>query len=86
MKFLNDKWNQISIPKNKLDTKKYQTKLYFIQNDKNLIKDEHNLLRKKIEEITNELNQLENNLEFFSESSTNNPLLVEVNEKIKELN
>ena len=86
LKFLNDKWNQISIPKNKLDTKKYQTKLYFIQNDKNLIKDEHNLLRKKIEEITNELNQLENNLEFFSESSTNNPLLVEVNEKIKELN
>ena len=86
LKFLNDKWNEISIPKNKLDTKKYQTKLYFIQNDKNLIKDEHNLLRKKIEEITNELNQLENNLEFFSESSTNNPLLVEVNNKIKELN
>ncbi len=86
LKFLNDKWNEISIPKNKLDIKKYQTKLYFIQNDKNLIKDEHNLLRKKIEEITNELNQLENNLEFFSESSTNNPLLVEVNDKIKELN
>ena len=86
LKFLNDKWNEISIPKNKLDIKKYQTKLYFIQNDKNLINDEHKLLRKKIEEITNELNQLENNLEFFSESSTNNPLLVEVNDKIKELN
>ena len=86
LKFLNDKWNEISIPKNKLDIKKYQTRLYFIQNDKNLINDEHKLLRKKIEEITNELNQLENNLEFFSESSTNNPLLVEVNDKIKELN
>ena len=86
LKFFNDKWNEISIPKNKLDIKKYQTKLYFIQNDKNLINDEHKLLRKKIEEITNELNQLENNLEFFSESSTNNPLLVEVNDKIKELN
>ena len=86
LKFLNDKWNEISIPKNKLDIKKYQTKLYFIQNDKNLINEEHKLLRKKVEEITNELNQLENNLEFFSESSTNNPLLVEVNDKIKELN
>ncbi len=86
LKFFNDKWNEISIPKNKLDIKKYQTKLYFIQNDKNLINEEHKLLRKKIEEITNELNQLENNLEFFSESSTNNPLLVEVNDKIKELN
>ena len=86
LKFFNDKWNEISIPKNKLDIKKYQTKLYFIKNDKNLINEEHKLLRKKVEEITNELNQLENNLEFFSESSTNNPLLVEVNDKIKELN
>ena len=87
LKFLSDKWNEISIPKNKLDIKKYQTRLYFIKNDEKLINDEHNSLRKKIEDITRgELNQLENNLDFFSESSTNNPLLVEVNNKIKELN
>ena len=85
-KFLSDKWNEISIPKNKLELKKYETRLYFIQNDKNIINDEHNSLRKKIEDISSELNQLENNLEFFSESSTNNPLLVEVNDKIKKLN
>ena len=28
----------------------------------------------------------ENNLEFFSESSSNNPLLIEVNKKIEKLN
>ena len=86
LKFLSDKWNEISIPKNKLVMKKYQTRLYFIKNNEKQINNEHNSLRKKIEDISGELNQLENNLDFFSESSTKNPLLVEVNNKINELN
>jgi hypothetical protein len=86
LQFLTEKWNKITIPKNKLELKQYETKLFFIKNDEKLINEEHNLLRKKNEEISSELNQLENNLEFFSESSTNNPLLIEVNNKIKELN
>ena len=86
LKFLSDKWNEISLPKSKLLDKKYETRLYFIKNNEKLINDEHNSLRNKIEDISSELNQLENNLDFFSESSTNNPLLVEVNNKIKELN
>ncbi len=85
LKFLSDKWNEISIPKNKLALKKYQTALYFIKNNEKEINNEHNSLRKKIEDIRGELNQLENNLDFFSESSTKNPLLVEVNNKINEL-
>ncbi|RZP12000.1 MAG: DUF349 domain-containing protein [Flavobacteriales bacterium] len=85
LKFLSDKWNEISIPKNKLELKIYQTRLYFIKNNEKQINSEHNSLRKKIEDIRGELNQLENNLDFFSESSTKNPLLVEVNNKIKEL-
>ena len=86
LQFLTEKWNEITIPKNKLELKQYETKLFFIKNDEKLINEEHNLLRKKNEEISSELNQLENNLEFFSESSTNNPLLIEVNNKIKKLN
>ena len=86
LNFLSDKWKEISIPKNKLEIKKYETRLYFIKNDKKLINEENNQLRKKIEDISGELNQLENNLEFFSESSNNNPLLIEVNNKIKTLN
>ena len=85
LKFLSDKWNEISIPKNELELKIYQTRLYFIKNNEKQINNEHNSLRKKIEDIRGELNQLENNLDFFSESSTKNPLLVEVNNKIKEL-
>ncbi len=86
LNFLSNKWSEISIPKNNLEMKKYETRLYFIKNDKKLINDENNQLRKKIEDISSELNQLENNLEFFSESSNNNPLLVEVTNKIKTLN
>ena len=85
LKFLSDKWNEISIPKNKLELKIYQTRLYFIKNNEKQINSEHNSLKKKIEDIRGELNQLENNLDFFSESSTKNPLLVEVNNKINEL-
>ena len=85
MKFLTEKWNEIKIPKNKLELKKYETKLYFVKNDERLINDEHNSLRKKIDDISSELNQLENNLDFFSDSSSNNPLLIEVNNKINEL-
>ena len=85
LKFLTEKWNEITISKNKLELKKYETKLNFIKNDERLINDEQNSLRKKIGDISSELNQLENNLEFFSESRTNNPLLIEVNNKIKEL-
>ena len=86
IKFLSDKWKEVSIPKNKLEIKKYETRLYFIKNDEKLINEENHLLRKKIEDIRSELNQLENNLEFFSESSNTNPLLLEVNNKIKDLN
>ena len=86
LKFLTEKWKDIKIPKNKLELKQYETKLYFIKNDEKLINEEHTILRKQSQDISSELNQLENNLEFFSESSTNNPLLIEVNNKIKKLN
>ena len=85
LNFFNEKWNEISIPKNKLELKKYETKLHFIKSDQKQTNNEHNLLKKKIEDISSELNQLENNLDFFSESSTSNPLLIEVNNKINEL-
>ena len=86
LKFLTEKWNEIPIPKKKLEFKKYETRLHFIKNNEELINDEHNSLRKRIDDISSEINQLENNLEFFSESSSNNPLLIEVNNKIKKLN
>ena len=39
-------------------------------------------IRKKIEESKNEMRQLENNLEFFSNASEDNPVVKEVVQKI----
>jgi len=41
--------------------------------------------KKTIDGLQNEINQLENNLEFFSQSSTESPLLKEVTEKLNQL-
>ena len=47
---------------------------------------EHILLKKKIDESKTELIQLENNLAFFSTTSSENPMVQDVNAKIKKLN
>jgi len=41
--------------------------------------------KKTIDGLQNEINQLENNLEFFSQSSTESPVLKEVTEKLNQL-
>ena len=42
-------------------------------------------IRIKTDEINGEIRQLENNLEFFSNTSTDNPLFKEVSSKIEDL-
>ena len=50
--------------------------------DKRLLDKERNFLRKKIDDIKAEINQLENNLQFFSNVDDNNPLVKEVHKNI----
>ena len=56
-----------------------------IKNDATGLNKEHNALKKKIDEINTELIQLQNNLQFFSSSSNENPAVVEVTTKIEKL-
>jgi hypothetical protein len=42
------------------------------------VDNEHNFIRKKIDEVKGELNQLENNLQFFSNIDEDNPLVKDV--------
>ena len=44
------------------------------------------MLKKKIDESKTELIQLENNLAFFSTTSSESPMVQDVNAKIKKLN
>ncbi|MGB5693315.1 MAG: DUF349 domain-containing protein [Flavobacteriaceae bacterium] len=46
--------------------------------DEYAIRNERTFIRRKIDETKNAINQLENNLQFFSENSENNPLVQEV--------
>ncbi|MDH3795783.1 MAG: DUF349 domain-containing protein, partial [Flavobacteriaceae bacterium] len=44
---------------------------------------ERNFIRKKIEDSNSALRQLENNMQFFSDTSGDNPLLKEVTQNIE---
>ena len=44
---------------------------------------ELSFVRNKVEEIKSQINQLENNLQFFSNINIDNPLIVSVNKKIE---
>ena len=42
-----------------------------------------NFIRKKIDEVKSQINQLENNLQFFTNVEDDNPLVKEVHNNIK---
>ena len=56
-----------------------------IKNDATGLNKEHSALKMKIDDIKTELIQLQNNLQFFSSSSNENPVVVEVTTKIEKL-
>ena len=75
-------YNKLKMNKAEVDMLKYNGKLETLSHDKRLLDNENNYLRKKIDEIKGEINQLENNLQFFSNVDDNNPLVKEVHNNI----
>ena len=55
---------------------------YLAQNDGHKLNSEQMFVRKKIDEINKEIQQLENNLSFFSNAKDDNPLVVNVRTNI----
>ena len=55
---------------------------YLAQNDGHKLNSEQLFVRKKIDEINKEIQQLENNLSFFSNAANDNPLLLNVRASI----
>jgi phage-related minor tail protein len=56
-----------------------------IKDDENGLSREIQNIKRIIEEFNSEARQLENNLEYFSNSSTDNPLLMDVTSKLDRL-
>ena len=63
---------------------KYENKLASLaaQNDDRKLTNERIYVSKKIDEVVQEINQLENNLGFFQNSDSSNPLFMEVQNNI----
>jgi len=79
-KTLDELFNKLKMDRSELEMIKFENKLENLQkpDDTRLLDNEHNFIRKKIDEVRGEINQLENNLQFFSNVDEDNPLVKDV--------
>ncbi|MFY0712824.1 DUF349 domain-containing protein [Seonamhaeicola sp. NFXS20] len=75
----------LNMDKNEIEMIKFENKLDNLNNpeDTRNLDNERAFIRKKIDEVKGEINQLENNLQFFTNVEDDNPLVKEVRNNIK---
>lgn len=75
----------LNMDKNEIEMIKFENKLDSLNNpeDTRNLDNERAFIRKKIDEVKGEINQLENNLQFFTNVDDDNPLVKEVRNNIK---
>ncbi|TDU42647.1 uncharacterized protein DUF349 [Gelidibacter sediminis] len=73
-------FNNLKMDKSEVEMIKFENKLEHLSQpeDTRLLDNEHHFIRKKIDEVRGEINQLENNLQFFSNIDETNPLVKDV--------
>ena len=81
-KTLDGFYSKLGLDKEAMDDLKYTLKLETLSQDERLFNNEVTFIRKKMDEIKSEINQLENNLQFFSNVKDDNPLVKEVHKNI----
>ncbi len=83
-KFLEKLLGGLKLDKNELTMLKFKIMIdgYKAENNDRKIDSEQIFLRKKIDEITKEMQQLDNNMNFFANTSDDNPLLKKVKSDI----
>lgn len=83
-KILDALFGKIDISKNEAELIKYENKLEQLANSKSdyALNNERVFIRRKIDDLKSEIRQLENNLQFFSNASEDNPMVKEVIKKI----
>jgi hypothetical protein len=79
-KAMDELFNKLKMDSSEVEMIKFENKLENLSqpDDTRLLDNEHNFIRKKIDEVRGELNQLENNLQFFSNIDEDNPLVKDV--------
>lgn len=85
-KVLDALFGKLDMDKSKLEMIKFDNKLENLAqpDDTRLLDNEHNFIRKRIDEVKGDINQLENNLQFFSNVDETNPLVKEVLNNIEQ--
>ena len=78
-------YGKLNMSKDESELLKYDNKLssWVNNDDKRSLDNENNFVRKKIGDIKGEINQLENNLQFFSNVKDDNPLVKDVHKNIE---
>ncbi len=92
-RFIEGKFNRVldglfgnlKMSKSEIELIKFENKLEHLAqpDDTRLLDHEHNFIRKKIDELRSNVNQLENNLQFFSNVDESNPLVKDVMKNIQ---
>ncbi|MFL1011237.1 DUF349 domain-containing protein [Flavisericum labens] len=77
--------SNLKISKNEIEMIKFENKLDVLNaSDNNRdLDNERSFIRKKIDEVKSQINQLENNLQFFTNVDDDNPVVKEVRDNIK---
>ncbi|NRR91871.1 DUF349 domain-containing protein [Winogradskyella undariae] len=84
-KAIDDAFDKVKMEKSKVEMIKFESKLENLADpeDTRLLDNEYNFIKKRIDEIKSEINQLENNLQFFSNVKSDNPLVKDVHKNIE---
>ncbi|MCF7567807.1 DUF349 domain-containing protein [Sabulilitoribacter arenilitoris] len=88
-KTLDGLFSNLKMDKNEVEMIKYENKLDTLNSGENNITNldnERSFIKKKIDEVKGQINQLENNLQFFTNVDDENPLVKDVHNNIKKHN
>lgn len=87
-KVMDAAYKKLNLDKNEVALMKFKNiiDIYLAQNDVRKIDNEQLFVRRKIDEITKEIKQLENNISFISNASADNPLVRNVYKTIENHN
>jgi hypothetical protein len=84
-KALDTLFGALDMNKSEVEMMKFENKLQdlFSAQDQRALENEYSFIRKKIDELNGEINQLQNNLLFFKHADEKNPLVKSVHDNIK---
>jgi hypothetical protein len=82
-KIIDGLFGQLDMDKNEADIIRYNNKISALEGDQRALENELLFVKRKVDEVRSEINQLENNLGFFANAKADNPLVKEVHKKIE---